>query len=434
MTAVCFLLRLFFSFCPCSDPDIKIGLSILAYRYEGLRRSDFESVLRDLHEEMSQELIPFNRRQACIRFAQWVALAGGRVRGWNRVEEEERQRKKEKREQAERLLREAEQELAAAALAPKAPRPAAIPAASTPSASDIFFPSPSNGGDLDLLSSPNYSGTSSSGTGSSASVVGSMTPTRSSALAAGVSPGGPAGEIDGGNREEEVWPLQLIDIGDEEQMDVLYNLLHKLPHLSYHYLMGSIFPPVMRHQRLKLSASGQSLGGDMLFKKRLAFSGTPSDLLPLELGKCQYEKGSDGKMLHYLSSPEIMSQEELEPDWSVKSLLDRVARASPPAHALIDTGALVTGMSNYEVARYLLRRGLSTMAGVVFLDAADKKMILLRTSMKVVPLDQSGIDRKDRFRSEQARVGFLSFCLLFFFALPLEKSSLTHVARVSTCV
>lgn len=279
-------------FSPCSDPDIKIGLSILAYRYEGLRRSDFESVLRDLHEEMAQELIPFNRRQACIRFAQWVALAGGRVRGWTRVEEEERQRKKEKREQAERLLREAEQELAAAALGPR-PTPITA-AASSPSAADIFFPSPSNGGDLDLLSSPNFSGTSSSGAGSSASVVGSMTPTRSSALAAGVSPGGPAGEIDGANRSEEVWPLQLIDTGDEEQMDVLYNLLHKLPHISYHYLMGSIFPPVMRHQRLKLSASGQSLGGDMLFKKRLAFSGTPSDLLPLELGKVSGAGGRTG--------------------------------------------------------------------------------------------------------------------------------------------
>jgi hypothetical protein len=44
---------------------------------------------------------------------------------------------------------------------------------------------------------------------------------------------------------------------------------------------------VMRHQNLKLSASGQELGGDMLFGSRLGFSGTPSDLLPLELGTCQ---------------------------------------------------------------------------------------------------------------------------------------------------
>src|SRR5690606_6703997 len=48
----------------------------------------------------------------------------------------------------------------------------------------------------------------------------------------------------------------------------------------------------------QLSACGQELGGDMLFHRRLGFSGTPSDLLPLELGRCHYERGSDGRMLH----------------------------------------------------------------------------------------------------------------------------------------
>ena len=35
----------------------------------------------------------------------------------------------------------------------------------------------------------------------------------------------------------------------------------------------------------------------MLFKRRLGFSGTPSDLLPVELGICHYERGSDGQMV-----------------------------------------------------------------------------------------------------------------------------------------
>ena len=77
----------------------------------------------------------------------------------------------------------------------------------------------------------------------------------------------------------------------------------------------------------------------------------------------------------------------------MQSLLNRIAKADPPYHALIDTGALVTGMTNLEVATYLLQNGLETMQGVVFLDAADKKMILVRTSMKVMPLEQSGLNR-----------------------------------------
>lgn len=111
----------------------------------------------------------------------------------------------------------------------------------------------------------------------------------------------------------------------------------------------------------------------------------------------EYERGSDGKMLHYLSSPDIMSSELLENSWCVESLLDRIAKADPPYHALIDTGALITGMTNLEVASYLLQNGLDTMQGVVFLDNADKKMILVRASMKVMPLEQSGIERAQRF-------------------------------------
>lgn len=53
-----------------------------------------------------------------------------------------------------------------------------------------------------------------------------------------------------------------------------------------YYLDTLIFPETMEHRGLKLAANGQDVGGDMLFDVKLGFSGTPSDLLPLELGKC----------------------------------------------------------------------------------------------------------------------------------------------------
>jgi hypothetical protein len=36
-----------------------------------------------------------------------------------------------------------------------------------------------------------------------------------------------------------------------------------------------------------------------------------------------------------------------------------VATASPPFHALIDSGALITNLSNEDVARFLLENGLA---------------------------------------------------------------------------
>lgn len=46
------------------------------------------------------------------------------------------------------------------------------------------------------------------------------------------------------------------------------------------------------------------------------------------------------------------------------------------SHALIDTGALITGMSNKEVAAFLLKNGLFNFEGCVYLDEQDVKMIL----------------------------------------------------------
>ena len=68
------------------------------------------------------------------------------------------------------------------------------------------------------------------------------------------------------------------------------------------------------------------LGGDMLFGRRIGFSGTPSDILRLELGSCQYERGSDGRVAHYLTSPSIVQVVHIAPGWNSYSLLDYIAQ------------------------------------------------------------------------------------------------------------
>ena len=58
-------------------------------------------------------------------------------------------------------------------------------------------------------------------------------------------------------------------------------------------------------------------------------------------------------MVHYLTDPAVASHRLLGNDWSVQKLLGEVATSTdPPFHALIDGGALVTGMTNLEVARW----------------------------------------------------------------------------------
>jgi hypothetical protein len=128
--------------------------------------------------------------------------------------------------------------------------------------------------------------------------------------------------------DDLIWPLQLVDIRDREQFRVLYPLMRQLPHAVMYYLNDLIFPEVLAHQGLKLSTCGQELGGEMLFGRRIGFSGTPSDILPVELGSCQYERGSDGRVVHYLTSPAVVRYEHIPPGWNARSLLDFIATVS----------------------------------------------------------------------------------------------------------
>lgn len=130
------------------------------------------------------------------------------------------------------------------------------------------------------------------------------------------------------DEDDLIWPLQLVDIRDREQFKILYPILFKLPHAVMYYLNEIIFPEMLAHQGLKLSTCGQELGGDIMFGRRIGFSGTPSDILPLELGSCQYERGSDGKVVQFLTSPDIVETVLMPPAWNALSILDYIATVS----------------------------------------------------------------------------------------------------------
>ena len=197
----------------------------------------------------------------------------------------------------------------------------------------------------------------------------------------------------------EVVCLNLLKRSDNEQMEKLFKVLCNSTQVIDYYLQEMIFPTFLRYQRHKISASGQEIGGDILFGTRVGFSGTPSSLLPLEMGKTLYEHGADGLMLCAMTDPNIVSAEVAQESWSVKGLLLTIAQ-QPTAKrysALIDTGALITGMSNVEVATFLLENGLAWCNGVVFLDENDRKMVLVRATLRVVEIDQCGIKATELF-------------------------------------
>jgi len=291
-----------------AHPDIIIGLTILAYRYEGLRYSDFVEIIAQVCEDVKKEPGKWKDRKTVKLYNSWIKEAGGSVVG-----------KAEYRD----LVR---------------------------------MPTISLG--------RQGSHTSDDGQG-----------------------------LDGPTK---VVSLMLLKQSNNEHMKPLFKMLKGLPDLIYYYLNIFLFPTYMRMQKLKLSNSGQELGGDALFRARVGFSGTPSNLMPIELGKCIFERCSDGQIVHTLTDTSVVDHTYVEPGWTPQSLLEYIAK-SGKFHALIDTGALITGLSNLEVAQTLLRLGLDGIQGVVFLDELDRKMILVRETKRVLRLEECGIALEHRF-------------------------------------
>jgi hypothetical protein len=64
-----------------AHPDVIIGLTVLAYRYEGLRWTDFEDIMNNLRSTLTKELGPWSKRKSNIRYARWIKEAGGSIYG-----------------------------------------------------------------------------------------------------------------------------------------------------------------------------------------------------------------------------------------------------------------------------------------------------------------------------------------------------------------
>ena len=340
-----------------AHPDVAIGVTILAYRYEGMRQMDFGPALRLLRQGLDDEAGPLLRRPSSLMWISWMHAAGRRVRGTKALLQQQ--------QNAGKVPSDAHSAVGGAngtggsalegVLPPRhRSRAEAMPPA--PSTLTLLGDSVERGATLDA-------------------VVGS--------------------EGDGGS--SDILPLHLLDVCDVEYMELLFSLLSAKPLVIKYYLESLVFPDVTAHQPMKLSSNGQDVGGSMLFSKRIAFSGTPSSLLPLEMGDCVYQMGDDAKMLRALTEPSIVSTHALPPSWDVKSVLDAVASLDPPALALIDTGALITGMSNLGVAEYLLPKLPASVEGVVYLERGGHKKILLRTATGGMDLERCGLPKESRF-------------------------------------
>ena len=72
-----------------AHPDVAIGISILAYRYEGLRKPDFGALIQNLRHMLEAEIGPELKRPTSLLWMEWIEAAGRRVRGTKTLQRRE---------------------------------------------------------------------------------------------------------------------------------------------------------------------------------------------------------------------------------------------------------------------------------------------------------------------------------------------------------
>eukprot|EP00435_Cladocopium_sp_Y103_P004932 s3641_g1.t1 len=202
-----------------------------------------------------------------------------------------------------------------------------------------------------------------------------------------------------------VLPLDLVQ-PDAPTVRNLKRLWRQRPQVYLFYLTKDIFPKATPTQVKKFSACAQELASPNIFKVRLGFSGTPSNILPSTMPPVSFDD-TDGQTMAILSSPQVVSLHCLASGWTPRTLLNFVAtrqlRGVPGQYtafcALIDTGALLCGLENEEVAKLLMDGPLKEAKdAIVFLArGTDLPMILLKGATQAVPLEDANIRPERRF-------------------------------------
>ncbi len=67
-----------------SHPDVVIGLTITAYRYEGIRMTDFITALQELRDMLDGEFGPYQKRPSALKWVSWIEAAGGKFKAQRR--------------------------------------------------------------------------------------------------------------------------------------------------------------------------------------------------------------------------------------------------------------------------------------------------------------------------------------------------------------
>nr|XP_018914729.1 PREDICTED: uncharacterized protein LOC109042446 [Bemisia tabaci] len=194
--------------------------------------------------------------------------------------------------------------------------------------------------------------------------------------------------------------LQHVDLADELCLAQMHQYLSRNYLAIFFYLNQFVLLEEAMQYRHKISANAHSLVG---YNAALGFSGTDDRkiTMPFQVKSlCSTSQvGTNGKLLSVLTQDRNSHYHTLKTDDS-KALLRELCQfvtENRHCHALIDAGALITGLTNSDVANFLLIHLPETFVGILYFSDEGNNLIVGTRDGKTAALQDCYLDKKFLF-------------------------------------
>jgi serine/threonine protein kinase len=182
-----------------------------------------------------------------------------------------------------------------------------------------------------------------------------------------------------------------LDLFDAEKFEEIYQSLSKKVDVIFFYLEYFIFPDGTKQYLDKITGNANSL---VAGPHKRGFSGTrdTQKLMPYDVSSESHEPSTDGKMLHILSreiNSEYSSQRFEKPAEFLQAVVayttDCLNRGKLCC-VLIESGALITGFSNLDVAKYLTSNLPAHFKAVTFFNDDSGEIEVILRGGRIIPV------------------------------------------------
>ncbi|XP_018895940.2 uncharacterized protein [Bemisia tabaci] len=194
--------------------------------------------------------------------------------------------------------------------------------------------------------------------------------------------------------------LQYMDLADELCLTQAHQYLSGNHLAIFDYLNQFVLLEEATQYRHKISANAHSLVG---YNAALGFSGTDDRkiTMPFQVeSRCSTSQiGTNGKLLSVLTEERNSHYQSLETEDSKKLLTELClfVKENKSCHALIDAGALVTGLSNSDVAKFLITHLPDTFVGILYFSDEGNKLTVQTRDGKISALQDCYLDKRFLF-------------------------------------